>query len=542
MRKVDDDRAWPPVKATEFINLVLIKNNTSWHKTVQNSVDDVVGDKEHTTYHKIFTGLRQLRRKLILLEGRPGSGKTTLMNKFSRDWSKREILMSKLFIFVPLRRLNAEPDRTLATILKVACPALSLHDIRQLVPYIEEGGGEGEIFALDGFDEYVPHYSEPVTPDKWFSMQKRTVIEDNYVIVEDVPHLMLPPDHEHVFELIYGRSLPKALVIVTSRPAACVNIRQYAGRRIEVLGFLSPQIIKYVQHYFKSDPGKCQKLTMHLKSHPNLKHMAYLPLHCAMLAFLYEEDTYLPETETEFYRHFTLSTLLRAIKKKHNEVLQLTSVDQLPRDYKIMFDSVCKLAFDATVASKQIFTLSEVNSLQAQDDSMSTDSTEKISLGLVVIDRYFMRYGLDETYTFLHLTFQEYLAATYIARLSDSDIKSIIMSHSSKRNLSVMWKFLCGMFKFSSAGATEVFKLLMETSRDLMSKIHLCYESQQPLPCTLLVSSLVDCQVELCVSSILDCVAVSYVLGSAECQPDINDFICRCARAAYKHRTRISRG
>ena len=100
-----------------------------------------------------------------------------------------------------------------------------------------------------------------------------------------------------------GEYLTKCTIFVTSRPAACNNIREYAGKRIEVLGFLKPQIIEYVNHYFGTDENKAQQLVAHLEYHPNLMNMAYLPLHCAMLAFLYEGDIFLPETETEFYEH-----------------------------------------------------------------------------------------------------------------------------------------------------------------------------------------------------------------------------------------------
>ena len=69
--------------------------------------------------------------------------------------------------------------------------------------------------------------------------------------------------------------------------------------------------------------SKAQQLVAHLEQHPNLMNMAYLPLHCAMLTFLYEEDSVLPETETEFYKHFTLSTLLTGSKQYKTSQLEV---------------------------------------------------------------------------------------------------------------------------------------------------------------------------------------------------------------------------
>ena len=322
-----DDRAWPPVKSTNFVNLALIGDQTSWRTTVQESADEIVGDKTTTLYQSVVSD--DCIGTFTLLEGRPGSGKTCLMNKISYDWAKGEILKSSLLIFIPLRRLREEPDRKLATLLRVACSALPQSDINKLVSYINQTQGEGIVFVLDGFDEYVPYFyekkvakrntdKEPSSNRSWYdvifryitlslwkreSQSNRTepstmVQEFEYIRVEDV------------FKLLNGKTLTKSTIFVTSRPAACNDIREYAKKRIEVLGFLKPQVIEYINYYFSNDKLKAQQLVAHLEHHPNLMNIAYLPLHCAMLAFLFEDETFpLPETETEFYKHFTLSTL-----------------------------------------------------------------------------------------------------------------------------------------------------------------------------------------------------------------------------------------
>ena len=73
-----DDRAWPPVKSTNFVNLALIGNQTSWRRTVQKSVDEIIGDKTTTSYKSMVGD--DCIGKFTLLQGRPGSGKTVLMN------------------------------------------------------------------------------------------------------------------------------------------------------------------------------------------------------------------------------------------------------------------------------------------------------------------------------------------------------------------------------------------------------------------------------------------------------------------------------
>ena len=525
-----DDRAWPPVKCTNFINLALIKDQTSWRKTVQKSVDEIVGDKTTTSYESIVND--HCIGTFTLLEGRPGSGKTVLMNKISCDWAKGKIFKSNLLIFIPLRRLGAEPDRKLTTLLRVACPTLSQSDINHLVSHILLTQGAGVIFAFDGFDEYMPYYEvviravkeEPHEDSKakkkrWYdSFRRRTsqCPEPDHTTMLKLEKLE-SVNEEDTFKVLQGKCLTKSTIFVTSRPTACKDIREYARKRIEVLGFLKPQIIEYVHNYFDTDEHKARQLVAHLEHHPNLMNMAYLPLHCAMLAFLYEDNTFLPETETEFYKHFTLSTLLRSFRRKQGSITTITSFDELPHMEKIKFDKVCKLAFNATVNSKQVFTSADIKSILPDTDS-TLAGNDVSDLGLIVIDHYFMRYGLDDTYTFLHLTFQEYLGAVYIAQLRESERMDIIKKYKNQENLSVVWRFLCGMMDFSCSSTMEIFESLMEATEDKLTKIQCCYETQHSSPCRYMIHNAFKRHLKFENFAPSDCTAIGYTINRSNLQ------------------------
>ncbi len=389
-------------------------------------------------------------RSLILFEGRPGSGKTTLMIKISRDWAKGELLQSKLVLLVQLRRLYGKEDIYLSGLFHVACSTLSPEDIRGLTAYIEGTLGKDVVFLLDGFDEYAPGSNE-----------------DSFI-----------------YKLIAKQFFSESIMIVSSRPAATQPFRRNAARWIEVVGFMEKEVNDYIYSYFVDNQRKAEMLVKHLKQHPNLMNLCYLPLHCAMLVFLYEEDVVLPKTETEFCRDFTLSTLVRCNCKKSGKApSHLSTFDDLPHNEKIIFKTICKLAFEASVASKQVFKLSELQTISFDDTNEDVNS-----LGLVVIDRYFVKFGLDETYSFLHLSLQEYLSAVYIAGLSATGQEAIIKEYGNKPHLFVTWRFLFGTLDYSKDTTTNLFKLLMEATHEVNNSCNLsiqcAFESQNDLACS----------------------------------------------------------
>ena len=253
---------WPPVGNKKFINLALIKQEVINYGseyarlTVRGDIDDVLQNKQKIEYSEVFTSLHS--GQLLVIEGRPGSGKTTFVNKMTRDWAVTSGGGIRLTLLVSLRVLNTINRPDLSDILSL------FQDLKVDKELIEERDGNGVCFIFDGLDEFLPPEGENSIVNK--------IINKTY--------------------------LNKSTVIVASRPAAVVKLRHRADKVIEVLGFLKEQILEYFDSYPFSSSTKPAELKAYLSLHPNILHMCYLPIHASMVAFLFEVTGQVPKTET----------------------------------------------------------------------------------------------------------------------------------------------------------------------------------------------------------------------------------------------------
>ena len=251
------------------------------------------------------------------------------MNKASKDWASGYLRFphNRLLFLVHLRAFSSNPDVGLRDIIR--CYPYSDSTISTVCKYAERHDGLGLCFILDGLDEYMPGN-----------------------------------DSCFIFRLIRREILPKAVVITASRPAAASKFRRFASKQVEVSGFRTQQIYEYVAKYPFSAASKCSHLCQYLDHHPRVLYACYLPIHSAMVCFLFNElEDSLPQTETEIYGEFTKYMILRTLYREgESSEVCIESFNDLALPHKEIYNEICKLAYEMTTKSKQAMTQTDIKS------------------------------------------------------------------------------------------------------------------------------------------------------------------------------------
>ena len=450
---------WPPTPSKLFINLACI----DWRTVVtqreadeltramveDGNVDVIMKKKTPIEFSDIVKNLPDTgSKKIILVEGAPGVGKSTFAWEFCRRWEREEIAQQyRLVLLLRLRDERISKAQNLRDLLYY--PEGSVGDAvkEDLIATF----GDKCLIILEGFDEL---------PD---SCRTESSI---------------------FLQLINGQLLPKATILVTSRPwAASALLDMYKHRiyqHIEILGFTEYHIEQYVRSVFEDEDesengmlkekdiekemkkGKnIEDIMTYIATYPQIKACMYIPLNSAIVVSVYQESKagrcILPKTLTELYYALTQTLLLRYLRGHpvHKKIRHIQSFENdLPQEVYEQLLEISDIAYNGICTDWG-------DSVQLiYSDLPPTFET----LGLMQsVSQMYITQGVTVSHNFLHLTVQEFLAALHISNMPPEEQLKHFKRHKEGR-FRVVLKFLAGLTKLVNI-SPEYRRALLEKPR-----------------------------------------------------------------------------
>ena len=432
---ISTDTKWPPTPSREFITLAVVEGQAHCRDeyighTLQGNIKQVLKNRKEISIDEILLADEGQKKppRLVLMEGAPGIGKSTLAWELCRKSMRK-------YSLVVLLRLREVKIQNISSMSQLFCQYES-EDKKSLVKEVAKSQGRDMLFILDGFDE-LP----------------KTLQEESFLL-----------------DLIRGRVLPASTVLVTSRPSATAKLFTSCHlKHIEILGFTQESVEAYASSVFSCEPEKLTKFKAYISAskNPAINSLMYVPLNAAIIVLIFSDcksDALLPHTLTELYTQLCLTILNRYLEMNHPSV-RVDKFEDLPSDLYQQFLHMSQVAFEGIENEEVIF---------------HTVPSRLVHFGF--LDAVSALYGGGRvSYNFLHLTLQEFFAAYHISHLGSSGLE-VFKQYGEMKRWNVVWRFVAGLSKFKGYEG-HMDSLFIESNKDHkitleLFFIHCLFEAQ----------------------------------------------------------------
>ncbi|KAM3919064.1 NACHT, LRR and PYD domains-containing protein 12-like [Leptodactylus fuscus] len=431
--------------STRYVNLIIFSTYYFRKRSENELIETGAKHEEYlsktksellrTSPNKIFRWCHRSRLvpHMVMVSGVPGVGKTTLMQKFVYDWVKGDLYQRFSFVFFfKFRELNRLKD-------KVSLETMILHQYPYLEEQLENILQEPEklLFIFDGLDE--SNHTMDFTSRDLCSHPKQ-----------------LEHCGQIVVSLVRKSLLTGCSVLVTSRPTRLASVNYVFDRIVEIIGFPPEERKIYFENFF-SNPELSEKAFTYVKQNATLYTFCYLPSYCWIICTVLsrsfqttssdQQVTLLPRTVTQLFAIFIANILSNHSLKKSNAQKILQSIGWMAEhgvmNHRVIFD-------------------------ERDLDSFHVDNKSKL------LSSFLMESQEPVTYSFLHLTVQEFFSALvhYTDYSPEKLQKSLEKAKSYPDGRGEMFlRFLCGLSDSTTRSILSKYldNQAVQASRDVIN-------------------------------------------------------------------------
>ena len=398
---------------------------------------------------------------IVLLEGGPGMGKTTLGYSYCKKWKDGRLRKFDMAAFVPLRALEAQryssKDVTFDDLLLLACENDDVMK-EELKRYVV--AGSSILLVLDGWDEAPDTVRK--SPDIFIRMLQRS-----------------------------SSYWSKSKILITSRPDSSVDLDV---NRVEIVGFTKDNIKEYFKEVLHSslndkhevDVG-CEELQNHLEAHPPIQSCCAIPLNAAIVARLFlASDKTLPRTRHELFSSIVVHLINKEQEKHSAYAHNISCLEDLPDSLK---KYLCGLAFDhlkeivipnEMVASTQLVEHESANPNDASFNSATPILPPCLRAVLQTVEKRDPKSGgIMYFHHFIHLSIHELLAAYHISQLEEDEQVKVFEDLLDEPRFSSVLQFYAAFTGLTNQGVQDIVTGidLHEKEHILLTIMRCCFEA-----------------------------------------------------------------
>ncbi|XP_035665039.1 NLR family CARD domain-containing protein 4-like [Branchiostoma floridae] len=345
--------------------------------------------------------------RCILIDGEPGVGKTTFLSKEALDAVSQKTELGRRHDLVLLLRLREVREETIEEMVWDQCVPQRKDVTIDSIKTILEQNESRVLFLLDGYDELQP---------------------DARAAGQAIP------------KLLSGKLYPNSTIVITSRPSVGVEQHTRPDCHVQIMGFSSRQVEKYVRKYFITT-GKhelAEKLLTVISERHLLTDLIHTPTSLMFVCILFEEDPEMISTGaiSGLYDNY-LTVLARKYCKREGVDMPTEGLSTEVAESLLQFG---KLALEALLRNETLLDLTEVEKEKVNWELL-------LKLGVVCLEVSSSKLHPRKQLDFSHKTMQEFLAGRYVAHaLLNQDIVDLLQLTSITKalELSNLLLFTCG--------------------------------------------------------------------------------------------------